>query len=119
MFSIVNDRFMAVNFGMFWIQAAADRFAQDHFLEICQHEEFLRLSTSQVIDLISRDHLNVRQEEDVYKAVIDWLEFDSGWLFTDHLFPYSILAWEYLNFQAYFHPQPHKYLSDLKGHSNE
>ena len=51
-------------------------FAMDHFEEIVQCEEFLRLPSDQLIDFISRDEVRVSCEEQVYKAVIDWVHHD-------------------------------------------
>jgi hypothetical protein len=38
--------------------------------QVCQEEEFLQLSSCQLVALIRRDHLNVREERDVYNAVL-------------------------------------------------
>ena len=41
-----------------------------------QHEEFLELSKSRVIDYISNDDINVSREEIVYEAVKRWVAND-------------------------------------------
>ena len=38
-----------------------------------ESEEFLLLPIPQLIDIISNDELNVRSEEQVYKAVMAWV----------------------------------------------
>ncbi|KAI0980367.1 hypothetical protein GJ496_011875 [Pomphorhynchus laevis] len=54
----------------------ADQYAQDNFNQVKTTEEFLHLDKSQLIDIISSDDLSVCSEEDVYSAVIKWIEFD-------------------------------------------
>ncbi|XP_076439462.1 kelch-like protein 18 [Babylonia areolata] len=56
------------------LHAAADSFCQDNFFEVSQNEEFLQLSPSQVLNLVARDALKVKKEEDVYTAVMRWLD---------------------------------------------
>ena len=48
----------------------------EHFEEIIQCEEFLRLPSDQLIDIISRDEVRVSCEEQVYKAVLQWVYHD-------------------------------------------
>lgn len=54
----------------------ASQFIEQHFTQIAQEEEFLMLNPSQLIKLIHRDELNVFDERDVYKAVLQWVMFD-------------------------------------------
>lgn len=51
-------------------------FAMEHFEEIVQCEEFLQLPSDQLIDFISRDKVRVSCEEQVYKAVLQWVYHD-------------------------------------------
>ena len=46
------------------------------YFQIAQEEEFLMLNPSQLIKLIHRDELNVFDERDVYKAVLQWVMYD-------------------------------------------
>lgn len=39
-------------------------------------EEFLQLSSYQLVNLIQRDELNVPDEKDVYNAVLKWVMHD-------------------------------------------
>ena len=43
---------------------------------VLQHEEFLELTKSRVIDYISDDDINVSREEIVYEAVKRWVAHD-------------------------------------------
>ncbi|KAA3673543.1 kelch-like protein 20 [Paragonimus westermani] len=51
----------------------ADRFTQLNFLDVVESEEFLLLPVKQLIDILSSDELNVRTEEQVYRAVMRWI----------------------------------------------
>ena len=52
------------------------KFAAEHFEEIVRCEEFLCLPNDQLIDFISRDEVRVSCEEQVYKAVLQWVYHD-------------------------------------------
>ncbi|KAF5401255.1 Kelch protein diablo [Paragonimus heterotremus] len=51
----------------------ADRFTQLNFLDVVESEEFLLLPVKQLMDILSSDELNVRTEEQVYRAVMRWI----------------------------------------------
>ncbi|UJR34957.1 hypothetical protein I4U23_027735 [Adineta vaga] len=55
----------------------ADRYAQQHFLNVKESEEFLLLPVNQLIDIISNDELNISSEEDVYLTVMKWISYDT------------------------------------------
>ena len=54
----------------------ADRYAQQHFIDVKESEEFLCLPINQLIDIISSDELNMTCEEDVFNAVMQWISYD-------------------------------------------
>ncbi|KAK6053215.1 kelch repeat protein, partial [Cooperia oncophora] len=54
----------------------ADKYILYHFQEVIGSEDYLLLSFSQILNLISSDELNVRSEEQVFAAVIEWVKFD-------------------------------------------
>lgn len=54
----------------------ADKFTQHNFQEVMEHEEFLLLPLTQLIDIISSDELNVRSEEQVFQAVMSWVKYN-------------------------------------------
>lgn len=41
--------------------------------QVCQEEEFLQLTPQELICLIRKDELNVREEREVYNAVLSWV----------------------------------------------
>ncbi|XP_028278028.1 kelch-like protein 10 [Parambassis ranga] len=51
----------------------AFHYVLSHFEEVAFGEEFLQLSAQDVIDIISSDDLNVRQEAAVFEAIIRWI----------------------------------------------
>lgn len=54
----------------------ADKFTQEKFQEVIESEEFLLLPVNQLIEIISSDELNVRTEEQVYNAIINWVKYN-------------------------------------------
>ena len=41
-----------------------------------QSEEYLLLPIEQLVNILSSDELNVKSEEDVFKAAMDWMNYD-------------------------------------------
>ncbi|XP_072173753.1 kelch-like protein 24 [Diadema setosum] len=68
--------FFAVAHNCEKLEALAKTLVMDNFSEVCREEEFMSLSKDKVIDLISRDELNVDKEEIVYEAVMAWVKHD-------------------------------------------
>lgn len=54
----------------------SQRFARKHFPEVRMSEEFIQLPPSNVIELISSNELGVLSEEDVFEAVMQWVNHD-------------------------------------------
>ncbi|KAM9795370.1 kelch-like protein 3 [Neosynchiropus ocellatus] len=54
----------------------AHSYAEQHFSEVVQGEEFLGLSLQQLCSLISSDKLTVSTEEKVFEAMISWIKYD-------------------------------------------
>ena len=52
-------------------------YAQRRFAEVRQSEEFLSLTCSQLLDLVSSNELGVHGEEDVYESVLVWVRHDA------------------------------------------
>ena len=42
-----------------------------------QYDEFLSLTSEQLVSLVRSDHLTVASEEKVYESVIGWIQFDA------------------------------------------
>ncbi|KAJ7428669.1 hypothetical protein WISP_01033 [Willisornis vidua] len=57
---------------------AANSFVHQHFVEVSMSEEFLALPPEDVLELVSRDELNVKSEEQVCTHRGSWQ--GQGWL---------------------------------------
>ncbi|XP_072116473.1 kelch-like protein 18 [Mobula birostris] len=55
---------------------SANSFIHQHFVEVSMSEEFLALSFEEVLELVARDELNVKSEEQVFEAVLAWVRFN-------------------------------------------
>ncbi|XP_045446590.1 kelch-like ECH-associated protein 1B [Melitaea cinxia] len=58
------------------LKQKANQFIERHFTQVCKEEEFLQLTAQELISLIRKDELNVREEREVYNAVLSWVKFD-------------------------------------------
>ncbi|XP_060872833.1 LOW QUALITY PROTEIN: kelch-like protein 3 [Metopolophium dirhodum] len=57
---------------------SSELYIQHHFSEVFGGDEFLSLSSEQVVKLISSDKLIVPSEEKVFESVIRWVNHESG-----------------------------------------
>lgn len=51
-------------------------FAIQNIMHVCHNEEFLHLNVQHVIEILSRQDLNIEQEEQAFHLLIEWLKFD-------------------------------------------
>ncbi|XP_015786349.1 kelch-like protein 17 isoform X2 [Tetranychus urticae] len=58
------------------LHQTSDKFVVENFPAVAKTEEFLLLPYSEVEDLISSNHLNIHDENEVYNAVIRWVKYD-------------------------------------------
>lgn len=67
-------------------------FALKHFNDLVSGEEFEAIPETQLVDLISSDELEVNKEEDVFNAVMKWIESscDSRYLFLTISILYNV-----------------------------
>ena len=57
--------------------ALADSYAQEHYQQVVQSQEFLELDGRDLAGLIQSEELNVRNEEQVFESVMQWVNFNS------------------------------------------
>ena len=57
---------------------ATNSFLEKNFVEVSQSEEFLNLNENELIDLIKKDDLNVRSEEQIFEAVLAWVKSEKS-----------------------------------------
>lgn len=55
---------------------SANSFIHQHFVEVSMSEEFLALSFEETLELVARDELNVKSEEQMFEAVLAWVRFN-------------------------------------------
>lgn len=58
------------------LKQKANQFIERHFTQVCREEEFIQLTLTELISLIKKDELNVREETEVYNAVLSWVKHD-------------------------------------------
>eukprot|EP00102_Acyrthosiphon_pisum_P021156 XP_016658366.1 PREDICTED: kelch-like protein 2 [Acyrthosiphon pisum] len=58
------------------LSTSSELFIQRHFSEVVGGDEFLSLSSEQVIKLISSDELRVPSEEKIFESVIRWVKYE-------------------------------------------
>ena len=66
--------YLAVNYRCFELQEKARDFIYANFTRVVEHEDFLNLTINEVEEWISSDEISVRGEEDVFKAIVKWVE---------------------------------------------
>ena len=66
--------YLAVNYWCVELQEKARDFIFANFASVVEHEDFLNLTLSEVEKWISNDEISVRGEEDVFQAVVKWME---------------------------------------------
>ncbi|XP_029344977.1 kelch-like protein 3 isoform X1 [Acyrthosiphon pisum] len=57
--------------------SSSEEYMKTHFLKFVETDEFLSLSCEEVINLISRDDINVPFEEKIFECVINWVKHES------------------------------------------
>ena len=67
-------RLFAKTHGSSKLVEAASTYFRDHFADTIEQDEFVHLLAEDLAALLDCSDLNVRLEEDVYKAVIQWLD---------------------------------------------
>lgn len=51
-------------------------YTSQHFMQVCKNQEFYQLSEDQLATLLKSDDLNVPTEQDVFHALMAWVQFD-------------------------------------------
>lgn len=56
--------------------AAADKYIHHYFCKVSKSDEFLGLSTTELLDIVRSDELNVSSEEAIFEAAMRWIKHD-------------------------------------------
>lgn len=54
----------------------ADRYTQDHFLDVCKNQEFFLLNAEQLCEILVGEDMNVVSEEQIFSCVMSWVNHD-------------------------------------------
>ncbi|KAI5236730.1 Kelch-Like Protein 4 [Manis pentadactyla] len=54
----------------------AHKYTMEHFIEVIKNEEFLLLPASELCKLLCSDDVNVPDEETIFNAVMQWVDYD-------------------------------------------
>lgn len=49
----------------------------NHFIQVCKNQEFYQLTAEQLANLLKSDDLNVTSEQEVFHALMSWVQHDS------------------------------------------
>uniref|UniRef100_A0A182K5Y3 Kelch-like protein diablo n=1 Tax=Anopheles christyi TaxID=43041 RepID=A0A182K5Y3_9DIPT len=74
--NVLGIRQFADTLGCSKLIVSADRYIHQHFSKVAAGDEFVALSYSELIDVISRDELNVKSEECIFEACMRWVKHD-------------------------------------------
>ncbi len=58
------------------LKDAAHNYAQHHYLDILESEEFLDQTVEDLIELLQSEELNIQNESQVYESVMKWVKHD-------------------------------------------
>ena len=58
------------------LKKSADEFIFKHFTDVTHSDEFKSLTVNQVVHIIKSDKVNVRKEEQVFEAIMGWVDYD-------------------------------------------
>ncbi|XP_050406648.1 kelch-like protein 18 [Patella vulgata] len=65
------DQYMCTN-----LVEAANKYLQNNYKQVSLTEEFMNLTKTEFLDIVSRDELNVSNEEQVFESALDWVKKD-------------------------------------------
>lgn len=51
-------------------------YTSQHFMQVCKNQEFYQLSAEQLATLLKSDDLNVPTEQDVFHALMSWVQHE-------------------------------------------
>lgn len=58
------------------VVTVSEAFIQKHFIAVSKSEQFLSLELADVVSILSQDNLYVESEEDIFTAVVAWIQHD-------------------------------------------
>ncbi|XP_026273850.1 kelch-like protein 18 [Frankliniella occidentalis] len=74
--NVLGIRSFADTLGCTPLVESADKYLQQYFQDVSSSDEFFSLSFKELTDIIHRDELHVTSEEQVFEAVMNWMNRD-------------------------------------------
>ncbi|XP_041376545.1 gigaxonin-like [Gigantopelta aegis] len=74
--NVIGIREFAARYSCPWIHSKSTRYLDKHFRDVSFSEEFQNLSFSSVCEILTRNTIMVRVEEDIVEAILRWVNFD-------------------------------------------
>ncbi|XP_029345943.1 kelch-like protein 2 isoform X2 [Acyrthosiphon pisum] len=74
--NVIGINLLADLHGCMQLSTSSELYIQQHFSDVVEEEEFLSLSSEQIVKLISSDELTVPSEEKIFESVIRWVKHD-------------------------------------------
>lgn len=65
---------IAEQFGCDSLTKAAQQYVLDNFVEVSRSKEFISLTSERLLELLANDDTNVSKEEEIYEALLIWVE---------------------------------------------
>uniref|UniRef100_A0A1B6L363 Kelch-like protein diablo n=1 Tax=Graphocephala atropunctata TaxID=36148 RepID=A0A1B6L363_9HEMI len=74
--NVLGIRQFADTLGCVVLVEAADKYVQQYFHDVSLCDEYLSLSSAELLDIVKRDELHVLSEEQVFEAIMRWVKKD-------------------------------------------
>lgn len=74
--NVLGIRHFADSLGTIHLVTAADKYIHKNFTRVSESDEFLNLNFNDLIEIISKDEINVPTEENIFEACMRWVKFD-------------------------------------------
>ncbi|VDM96613.1 unnamed protein product [Thelazia callipaeda] len=74
--NVLGIRSFAMTLGCVSLVLSTDHFLHKHFLSVSLGDEYLALPVDDVVTILTRDELFVESEEQIFDAVMRWIQYD-------------------------------------------
>ena len=74
----IGIRLFAEQHGRVDLMNRTDQYIRDNFLDVVRSDEFSNMTPSYLVSLVASPDINVDSEQDVYEAVMSWIQQDTN-----------------------------------------
>ncbi|XP_029346584.1 ring canal kelch homolog [Acyrthosiphon pisum] len=74
--NVIGINALADLYGCIQLSKSSELYFHQHYSDVVKEEEFLSLSSEQIIKLIASEELTVPSEEKIFESVIRWVKYD-------------------------------------------